>query len=100
MKIAVLAIGYADGLPRELSCGVGHVLIDGKDAPVVGNICMDQTMVDVTDIEDVRQGDVAVVIGRDGGAEISAYDIAAQAGTIPNEILSRLGSRLERFVRH
>jgi len=99
MKLAVLSIGYADGLPRALSCGAGHVLIGGKTAPVVGNICMDQTMVDVSGIEGVRQGDVAVIIGRDGGAEISAYDIAAQAGTVPNEILGRLGGRLERCAR-
>lgn len=98
MKIAVLAIGYADGLPRSLSCGVGHVLIDGHKAPVLGCACMDQTMVDVTDIEKVERGDTAVVIGKSGGAEIRARDVAEQAGTISIEVLSRLGTRLERII--
>jgi len=97
-KIAVLSIGYADGLPRALSCGAGHVLIGGTAAPLVGNICMDQCFADVTDAGEVRQGDVAVVIGRDGETEISAYDMAEEAGTIPNEIAGRLGSRLARCV--
>jgi len=96
MKIAVLTIGYADGLPRSLSCGVGHVLIDGHRAPVLGSVCMDQTMVDVTDIEKVERGDIAVVIGKSGGAEISACDVAEQAGTSSTEVLSRLGIRLNR----
>ena len=98
MKIAALAIGYADGLPRALSCGIGHILIGGSCAPVIGTICMDQTMIDVTGIEGVKQGDVATIIGRDGKTEVTAYDIAEYAGTIPNEILGRLGSRLERIV--
>ena len=98
MKIAVLSIGYADGIPRAFSCGVGRVLINGEPAPIVGCVCMDQTTVDVTDIDGVSQGDVAVFIGRDGGAEISIMDFAEAAGTIPNEVLSRLGSRLERCV--
>ncbi|MFZ7104106.1 MAG: serine racemase VanT catalytic subunit [Peptococcaceae bacterium] len=98
MRIAVLTIGYADGLSRSLSCGAGHVLIDGHRAPVLGCICMDQTMVDVTDIEKVERGDTAVVIGKSGGVEISVCDVAEQAGTISTEVLSRLGTRLERVV--
>ena len=97
MKIALLSIGYADGIPRTLSNGVGRVLIRGKSAPVVGLVCMDQVIVDVTDIKDVKQGDVATIIGRDGTEEISVLEIADTAGTIPNEILSRLGDRLERI---
>ncbi|MDD4311000.1 MAG: serine racemase VanT catalytic subunit, partial [Eubacteriales bacterium] len=97
-KIAVLSIGYADGLPRSLSCGIGSVLIDGKRAPIIGCICMDQTLVDITDIPNVSSGDIAVLIGRSGDAEITACDLAEQAGTISNEILSRLGKRLERIV--
>ena len=62
-KIASLSIGFADGLPRALSCGRGKVLIRGQEAPIVGRVCMDQTMVDVTDIENVKGGDTAVVIG-------------------------------------
>ena len=97
-KIATVTIGYADGYPRGLSCGKGHVLINGQIAPVAGRICMDQTIVDVTDIDSVHSGDIAVIIGRSGDKEISAYDIAEQTGTITNEIFSRLGSRLQRFM--
>lgn len=97
-RIAVLSIGYADGLPRGLSGGKGRVLVCGQAAPIIGNICMDQTLVDVTGIPDVQQGDVAVLIGRSGEMEISAYDLAEQAGTITNELLSRLGPRLERIL--
>ncbi len=98
-RIAVVTIGYADGVPRELSCGKGSVLIGGKKAPIVGNICMDQMMVDVTDIENVKSGDVAVIIGRSGEQAATAYDLAEAAGTITNEILSRMGERLNRVVK-
>ena len=97
-KIAVLAIGYGDGLPRSLSAGAGRVLIHGESAPVVGRICMDQMMVDVTGIADVRTGETATLIGRDGAQEITAYELAEKTGTITNEILSRLGARLRRVV--
>ena len=96
MKIAVLSIGYADGLPRSLSHGVGNVLIDGCKAPIIGWICMDLTLVDVTGIENVARGDTAVIIGKSGEAEITAGDVAEQTGTISTEILSRLGGRLAR----
>ena len=98
MKIAVLTIGYADGLPRALSNGRGSVLVNGHCAPIIGRICMDQTIVDITDIPEVNQGDIAVVVGRAGENEITAYDIAEQAGTITNEVLSRLGRRLVRII--
>lgn len=98
MKIAVLAIGYADGLPRSLSNGKGAVLIDGKRAPIVGTVCMDQLLVDVSDIPDVKPGDIAVVIGKSGNLEITVCDVAEQAGTITNEILSRMGERPERIM--
>ncbi len=97
--IAVLSIGYADGIPRSLSCGRGKVLIRQRKAPIVGLICMDQLFVDITGIPGVTAGDIAVLIGRDGTAEITAYDLAEGDGTITNEILSRLGSRLERVLR-
>lgn len=97
MKIATLAIGYADGLPRTLSNGVGEALVKGYRVPIIGRICMDQTMIDVTDIPDVQSGDIAVIIGTSGEEEITACDIAEQTGTITNEVLSRLGSRLERM---
>ncbi|MCI9467406.1 MAG: serine racemase VanT catalytic subunit [Ruminiclostridium sp.] len=94
-KLAVLTIGYGDGLPRSLSCGVGAALLGGGRAPIAGRVCMDQTLVDVTDCPPVAPGDTAVLIGTAGGLEITACDLAKQAGTIANEILSRLGARLE-----
>ena len=97
IRIAVLAIGYADGLPRELS-GIGaDVLINGKKAPVIGRICMDQTLVDVSGIPDAAQDDIAVIIGTSGSQEISVGETAGYCGTITNEILSRLGTRLNRI---
>ena len=72
-------------------------MLHGRRAPIAGRVCMDQTLVDVTDIPDTAAGDEAVLIGRSGELEITARDLAAQTGTIPNEILSRLGARLERF---
>lgn len=97
-KIAVLSIGYADGVPRSLSFGGGSVLAGSGTAPIIGSICMDQMLVDITDIPDVGQGDVATVIGRSGDREISVYDLAEQEGTITNEIVSRLGNRLGRVL--
>lgn len=97
MKIAIISIGYADGIPRALSCGRGHVLINGIKAPVIGRICMDQMSVDVTDIPNVERNNVAVIIGKSQGAEISAAELANEADTITNEILSRLGGRLNRI---
>lgn len=96
MRIAALSIGYADGLPRSLSGGAGCALIGGKRAPFLGRICMDQTVVDVTSIPGVCPGDEAVLIGTCGEEKITAADVAAWAHTITNEILSRLGPRLER----
>lgn len=96
-KIAVLSIGYADGIPRALSCNHGKVLINGYEAPIIGRICMDQMIVDITDLPDVKSGDIAVIIGKSGQYEITAYDLAEASGTITNELLSRLGSRLNRL---
>ncbi|MDE6167221.1 MAG: serine racemase VanT catalytic subunit [Acetatifactor sp.] len=98
MRIATIAIGYADGLPRELSNGKGGVLIDGCRAPIIGRICMDQTIVDVSHIPHIRPGDIAVIIGKSGTQEITADALAQQCGTIANETLTRLGARLERFM--
>ena len=98
MKIATITIGYADGLPRALSDGVGSVLIHGCKAPILGRICMDQTIIDVSHISDIKKGDVAVLIGTSGNQSIGADDLALQTNSITNEVLSRLGSRLERKV--
>lgn len=95
-KIAVASIGYADGLSRSLSNGIGAALVRGHIAPIAGRICMDQTLLNVTDIPDAGTEDIAVFIGKSGRKEITACDLAGQTGTIPNEILSRLGLRLER----
>lgn len=96
--VASLAIGYADGLPRALSDGNGAILINGKRASIIGKICMDQTLIDVSDI-DVRQGDIAVIIGLSGNERITSCDIARQTNTISNDILSGLGSRVVRILR-
>lgn len=95
-RMALLPIGYADGLPRTLSCENGRVLIHGQQAPIVGRICMDQLLVDITDLPEVIPGDIATLIGPDGRDEIMAEEVAMNAGTITNELFSRLGSRLER----
>ena len=96
--IAVLPIGYADGYPRKLSCKRGYVLINGQRADVVGRICMDQLTVDVTDIPDVKTGMTATLIGKDGDEEILASMVAKRAESITNELLSRMGRRLNVFV--
>jgi alanine racemase len=93
--IAVLPIGYADGYNRQLS-NKGFVLIDGKRAPIVGLICMDMTMVDVTDIPSVRVGDCVTLIGRQGQEAIWADEIAGWTRTIPYETLCAIGSRIPR----
>jgi alanine racemase len=95
MRIATIPIGYADGLPRMLS-DRGQVLIRGRRAALVGRVCMDMTMVDVTALPEVRAGDEAVLIGRQGDEEITADEVAALAGTISYEILCRLGPRVPR----
>lgn len=93
-RIAVVAVGYADGLPRSLSQQGGEVLLHGTRCSMVGRMCMDQLLVDVTDVSCVKPGDVATIIGSDGWQVIRAEAVAGQCGTITNELLSRLGHRL------
>ncbi len=95
MRIATLPIGYADGLPRLLS-GRGHALIRGRRVPIVGRVCMDMTMVDVTQVSDAEVGDEAVLVGRQGTEEITAEEVADLSGTISYEILCRIGPRVPR----
>lgn len=95
-KIAVLPVGYGDGIPRNLSCGRMEAVIRGQGVPVIGRICMDQLILDITDAEGVAVGDTATLIGRDGGAGAMAMDAADRSGSISNELLSRLGGRLVR----
>ncbi len=94
-RIAILPIGYADGFPRNLSCGKSYVLISGQKAPIVGRICMDQLAVDVTDIPDVKVGMTAMLIGREGTEEITTPMVAENTDSISNELLCRMGRRLE-----
>ncbi|MGH7797655.1 MAG: alanine racemase [Candidatus Binatia bacterium] len=94
--IATLPVGYADGYQRLLS-NRGVVLVGGQRAPVVGRVCMDLTMIDVTDIRNVKQGDEVALLGRQGTAEISADEIAAWANTISYEILTSISARVPRI---
>ena len=98
-RLAVVTIGYADGLPRTLPQKGGRVLIRGAFCPLVGRMCMDQLLVDVTDLPEAAPGDVVTLIGRDGSNELRAEELAVRCGTITNELLSRLGARLERVYR-
>ncbi len=95
MKIAVLPIGYADGLHRALSNKI-DVLVHGKRCRQIGRICMDMCMVDVTDIPDVKTGDVATIFGHDGEEAISAKEVAEKAGTISYEVFCALTKRIPR----
>ena len=92
--LAVVTIGYGDGLPRELSQRGGQALVRGRRCPMVGRMCMDQLFLDVTEIPEVRPGDVVTLIGRDGSQVLPAREAARRCGTITNELLSRLGPRL------
>ena len=93
--VATLPVGYADGYRRRLS-NQGHVLIHGKKAPVLGRVCMDQTMVDVTDIPDVKLDDKVVLIGGSGEEEITVDEMAEMTGTINYEIICGLSRRIPR----
>lgn len=95
-RIATIPIGYADGYTRLLN-GKGKVLINGTMVPVVGKICMDQCMVDVTDLtEDVKVGDEVVLFGEQGGSRIPIEEVAAQIGTINYEVVCIIGKRIPR----
>lgn len=95
--IALVPIGYGDGLPRSLGRGHGRVIIRGRFAPIVGRVSMDQITVDVTDIAEVCIGDAVTVIGGQDGVEQSAEDVGAQAGTISYDILTGLLPRVPRL---
>lgn len=96
MKIATITIGYADGYPRALS-NRGYVLINGCRAAVVGRVCMDMIMVDVSKISDINPGDEVIIIGRSADKEITADDIAEWANTISYEILTGISGRVTRI---
>ena len=89
--IAIVPIGYADGLSRALSNGIGHLKVNGKFAPIVGSICMDMTMIDVSDIN-AREGDDVIIFGKD----LPITRLADEMGSIPYEILSGISQRVKR----
>jgi len=93
--IATLPIGYADGLPRRLSNNM-EVLVKGKRVPQVGTICMDMSLIDVSEIPDVQMGDEVVIFGKQGGEVIQVEELAQRANTIPYEILCNVGKRVPR----
>ena len=93
--IGTLPLGYADGLPRLLSNN-GRVIVNGVYAPIVGSICMDQCMIDVTDVPGVSEYNETVIMGEQGGLGITAEEIAERSGTIPYEVLTRFGQRLPK----
>ena len=95
IKVATVSIGYADGYPRSLS-SKGIVLVNGKRRPILGRICMDQLIIDVTNMS-IQVGDIVTLIGED--QDIKAEDVSYLANTISNELLSRLGNRLERIIK-
>ena len=94
--IATVATGYADGLSRALS-NKGFVLINGQKAPIIGNICMDQTMVDVTNIPNVKMGTHVIIIGSFGGKFLTVDEMAESLDTINYEILCKVSKRVQRF---
>ncbi|HJD27111.1 MAG TPA: alanine racemase [Candidatus Blautia intestinipullorum] len=95
VRVATVPVGYADGYPRSLS-GRGWVLIRGKRAPILGRVCMDQFMVDVTDIPEVKPGDKAVLIGKDGKEEISMEEFGDLSGRFSYEFACCIGKRVPR----
>ena len=95
-QIAVLPVGYTHGFPRGLT-GIGHVLIQGAAAPIIGKICMDMMMVDVTDIPNPTIGEEVMLLGKQGGKEITAQDYSNWLNTIPYEILCGIGGKGNRI---
>lgn len=94
-KIATIPVGYADGYPRSLS-GKGHVLIHGKKAPILGRVCMDQFMVDITDIDHVKMGDEVTLIGKDGEEELTMEYLGDLSGRFNYELACDITRRVPR----
>lgn len=96
MRIATVTIGYADGYPRALS-SKGEILVHGKRCKIVGRVCMDQLMIDVTDVPDAVSGDIVTLMGREGDDIITADDLAVLSGTIGYEIVCGISKRVPRI---
>lgn len=94
--IATVRIGYADGYSRQFGSGTGKMLVHGKIAPVIGTVCMDMTMVDVTDIQDVSEGDEVIIFG----SELPVQHVARWINTIPYEIMTSVSQRVKRVYFH
>lgn len=94
-KIATVPVGYGDGFPRQLS-NKGRVLVHGQFAPIIGRVCMDQFMIDITDIPDVEQDDVVTLVGKDGNQFISVEEVADLAGSFNYEFVCDVGKRIPR----
>ena len=92
---ATVPIGYADGLDRHLGCGAWSMLVKGRPAPILGRVCMDSCMIDITGIEGVNEGDEAVVFSPAAGN--TPEEMAAVLGTIPYEILTSVAGRVKRI---
>lgn len=95
-RIATLSVGYADGYPRAVS-NKGRVILHGQYAPIIGRVCMDQMMVDVTHIDDVRMEDVAILVGTDGDCHISVEEVAELAGSFNYEFVCGISRRVKRI---
>ena len=96
MKIATVTVGYADGYSRLLS-SKADVLVKGKRCPIVGRICMDQLMLDVSAIDDLRCGEIVTLIGQDGDEQITADELASLYGTIGYEVVCGISKRVPRI---
>lgn len=99
IRVATIPVGYGDGYPRQLS-SLGRVLIHGRSAPILGRVCMDQFMVDVTHIHDVKQGDAVTLIGRDGEQFISAEEIGSLVNSFNYEVICNIGKRIPRIYNY
>ena len=105
LKLAIIPVGYNEGFSRLLSnpspikgLGRGEVLIKGKRAPILGRVCMNLTMIDISNIPNARAGDEVVILGRQGRQEITAEELAKKSGTINYEVVTRINSSIPRIV--
>jgi alanine racemase len=95
MRIGVLAVGYADGLPHRLS-NKGKIIADGKPAPILGTVSMDLTTIDLSHTERLKAGDEVTILGQEGDAKLDAQQIGRLAGTISYNILCSISARVKR----